>query len=169
MALDRWLPHEHFIKGREGVDGRRMRRTTLFVMAVTLHNLPEGLAMGVAFAANDAVAAAGLSLAIAIQDLPEGFVIAVALMAVGYPRGKALAIGAASGLIEPVGAVLGAWVVSEWPLLLPWALGFAAGAMLFVISHEIIPESHRKGHERWATQGLMLGFALMMVLDTALG
>ncbi len=169
MALDRWLPHEHFIKGREGVDGRRLRRTTLFVMAVTLHNLPEGLAMGVAFAANDPVAAAGLSLAIAIQDLPEGFVIAVALMAVGYPRGKALAIGAASGLIEPVGAVLGAWVVSEWPLLLPWALGFAAGAMLFVISHEIIPESHRKGHERWATQGLMLGFALMMVLDTALG
>ena len=68
-----------------------------------------------------------------------------------------------------IGAVLGAWVVSAWPLLLPWGLGFAAGAMLFVISHEIIPESHRKGHERWATQGLMLGFALMMVLDTALG
>lgn len=169
MAMDRWLPHEHFIKGREGVDARRLRRTTLFVMAVTLHNLPEGLAMGVGFAANDPVAAAGLSLAIAIQDLPEGFVVAVALMAVGYSRVKALAIGAASGLIEPVGAVLGAWVVSEWPLLLPWALGFAAGAMLFVVSHEIIPESHRKGHERWATQGLMLGFALMMVLDTALG
>ena len=169
MALDRWLPHEHFIKGREGMDPTRLRRTTLFVIAVTLHNLPEGLAIGVAFAANDPVAAASLSLAIAIQDLPEGFVIAVALMAVGYSRRKALLLGAASGLVEPVGAVLGAWVVSAWPLLLPWGLGFAAGAMLFVISHEIIPESHRKGHERWATQGLMLGFALMMVLDTALG
>lgn len=169
MALDRWLPHEHFIKGREGTDPKRLRRTTLFVIAVTLHNIPEGLAMGVAFAANDPIAAASLSLAIAIQDLPEGFVIAVALMGVGYSRRKALLLGAASGLVEPVGAVLGAWVVSEWPLLLPWGLGFAAGAMLFVISHEIIPESHRKGHERWATQGLMLGFALMMVLDTALG
>ncbi len=169
MALDRWLPHEHFIKGREGMDPTRLRRTTLFVIAVTLHNLPEGLAIGVAFAANDPVAAASLSLAIAIQDLPEGFVIAVALMTVGYSRRKALLLGAASGLVEPVGAVLGAWVVSAWPLLLPWGLGFAAGAMLFVISHEIIPESHRKGHERWATQGLMLGFALMMVLDTALG
>ncbi len=169
MALDRWLPHEHFIKGREGMDPTRLRRTTLFVIAVTLHNLPEGLAMGVAFAANDPLAAASLSLAIAIQDLPEGFVIAVALMGVGYSRRKALLLGAASGLVEPVGAVLGAWVVSAWPLLLPWGLGFAAGAMLFVISHEIIPESHRKGHERWATQGLMLGFALMMVLDTALG
>lgn len=168
MALDRWLPHEHFIKGREGLDAKRLRRTTLFVIAVTLHNLPEGLAMGVAFASGDTGGAASLSLAIAIQDLPEGFVIAVALMGVGYSRLTAVAIGAASGAIEPVGAVLGAWVVSQWPLLLPWGLGAAAGAMLFVISHEIIPESHRKGHERWATQGLMLGFALMMILDTAL-
>ena len=169
LAIDRWTPHEHFIKGREGGDARSFRRVWLFVLAIALHNLPEGLAIGVAFAANDPVAAASLSLAIAIQDLPEGFVIAVALMTVGYSRRKALLLGAASGLVEPVGAVLGAWVVSAWPLLLPWGLGFAAGAMLFVISHEIIPESHRKGHERWATQGLMLGFALMMVLDTALG
>lgn len=173
MALDRWLPHEHFIKGREGPgaleQAQRLRRTTLFVIAVTLHNLPEGLAIGVAFAGGDTTAAASLSLAIAIQDMPEGFVIAVALMAVGYSRRRALALGAASGLVEPLGALLGAWVVSQWPGLLPWGLGFAAGAMLFVISHEIIPESHRKGHERWATQGLMLGFALMMVLDTALG
>ncbi len=169
MAMDRWLPHEHFIKGREGLDAMRLRRTTLFVIAVTLHNLPEGLAMGVGFASGDPVAAAGLSLAIAIQDVPEGFVIAVALMSIGFSRTRSVAVGAASGLVEPVGAVLGAWVVSAWPMLLPWGLGFAAGAMLFVISHEIIPESHRKGHERWATQGLMLGFALMMVLDTALG
>ncbi|WP_195796067.1 ZIP family metal transporter [Roseateles sp. DAIF2] len=173
MLLDRWLPHEHFIKGREGPGAheaaQRLRRTTLFVIAVTLHNLPEGLAIGVAFAGGDTVGAATLSLAIAIQDMPEGFVIAVALMAVGYSRRRALLLGAASGLVEPIGALLGAWVVSQWQPLLPWGLGFAAGAMLFVISHEIIPESHRKGHERWATQGLMLGFALMMVLDTALG
>ncbi|KAI1698397.1 ZIP zinc transporter domain-containing protein [Ditylenchus destructor] len=133
MALDRWLPHEHFIKGREGIEAHRLRRTWLFVFAITLHNLPEGLAIGVAFAANDPVAAASLSLAIAIQDLPEGFVIAVALMNVGYSRRKALLLGAASGLVEPIGAVLGAWVVSEWPPLLPWGLGFAAGAMLFAV------------------------------------
>ncbi|MCH7343223.1 ZIP family metal transporter [Pelomonas sp. CA6] len=173
MALDRWLPHEHFIKGREGRacagQARRSRRALLFAMAVTLHNLPEGLAMGVAFAGGDTPSASRLSLAIAIQDLPEGFVIAAALMAVGYARAPAMALGMASGLVEPLGALLGVGVVSQWPALLPWGLGFAAGAMLFVISHEIIPESHRQGHERWATQGLMLGFALMMVLDTALG
>jgi ZIP family zinc transporter len=173
MGLDRWLPHEHFIKGREGPEGaasaQRLRRGTLFAIAVSLHNLPEGLAMGVAFAGGDTAGAASLSLAIALQDLPEGFVIAVALMSLGYSRRRALLLGATSGLVEPVGAVLGAWVVSQWQPLLPWGLGFAAGAMLFVISHEIIPESHRQGHERWATQGLMLGFALMLVLDTALG
>ena len=101
--------------------------------------------------------------------MPEGLVVAVALVAVGYSRLRAILIGCASGLIEPVGAVLGASVVSMSVQLLPWGLALAAGAMLFVISHEIIPESHRKGHERYATGGLMLGFVVMMALDTALG
>lgn len=169
LVLERMVPHEHFIKGVEGHVSRKLRRTWLFVFAIALHNLPEGLAIGVAFGGTDPVRAGALAAGIAIQDVPEGLVVAVALLAAGYGRALAVALGMASGLVEPVGAVLGAAVISHTAGLLPWGLGFAAGAMLFVISHEIIPESHRKGHEAWATGGLMLGFVLMMLLDTALG
>ncbi|MES2945455.1 MAG: ZIP family metal transporter, partial [Pseudomonadota bacterium] len=169
LSIDRLLPHEHFIKGREGHSAHKLRRTWLFVFAIALHNLPEGLAIGVAYAGNDAMRAAALATGIAIQDVPEGLVVAVALLAVGYRRGFAVLLGMATGLVEPLGAVLGAAIVAYSAAMLPWGLGFAAGAMLFVISHEIIPESHRKGHESFATGGLMTGFVLMMVLDTALG
>ena len=169
LLMDRLLPHEHFIKGREGIEAHRLRRTWLFVFAITLHNLPEGLAISVGYAGNDPVRGTALATGIAIQDIPEGLVVAVALIAAGYKRAFAVALGMLSGLVEPVGAVLGAAVVGWSAALLPWGLGFAAGAMLFVISHEIIPESHRKGHEVYATCGLMLGFVLMMLLDTALG
>ncbi|MGO1069972.1 ZIP family metal transporter [Lysobacter sp. CA199] len=170
MAIDHLVPHEHFIKGREGQSPGKLRRTWLFVFAIALHNLPEGLAIGVGYAGNEgAVRANALAIGIAIQDVPEGLVVAVALLAAGYSRWLSVFIGAASGLVEPVGAVLGAAVTSHSHAMLPWGLGFAAGAMLFVISHEIIPESHRKGHESFATAGLMIGFVLMMVLDTALG
>ncbi|MNI31588.1 zinc transporter ZupT [compost metagenome] len=134
-----------------------------------MHNLPEGLAIGVGYAGGDPVAGTALATGIAIQDIPEGLVVAVALLAAGYTRTFAVALGMLSGLVEPLGAVLGAAIVGWSAMLLPWGLGFAAGAMLFVISHEIIPESHRKGHEVYATCGLMLGFVLMMLLDTALG
>ncbi|MGR4871419.1 ZIP family metal transporter [Variovorax sp. LARHSF232] len=169
LALDRLLPHEHFIKGREGAAARKLRRTWLFVIAIALHNLPEGLAIGVGYAGNDGLRANALAMGIAIQDVPEGLVVAAALLTAGYRRAFAVGLGIASGLVEPIGAVLGAAIISNAAALLPWGLGFAAGAMLFVISHEIIPESHRKGHEAFATAGLMLGFVLMMVLDTALG
>ncbi|MFT4195768.1 ZIP family metal transporter [Ottowia sp.] len=169
MLMDYVLPHEHFIKGREGLDARKLRRTWLFVIAIALHNLPEGLAIGVGYAGNDGLRANALATGIAIQDVPEGLVVAVALLAAGYRRAVAVALGMASGLVEPLGAVLGAAVIGWSAALLPWGLGFAAGAMLFVISHEIIPESHRKGHEAFATGGLMVGFVLMMLLDTALG
>ena len=169
LLMDRTLPHEHFIKGREGLEAHRLRRTWLFVFAITLHNLPEGLAIGVGYAGNDALRGTALATGIAIQDIPEGLVVAVALLAAGYNRAFAVALGILSGLVEPVGAVLGAAIVGWSEILLPWGLGFAAGAMLFVISHEIIPESHRQGHEVYATGGLMLGFVLMMLLDTALG
>ncbi|QNP48446.1 ZIP family metal transporter [Diaphorobacter aerolatus] len=168
LALDRLLPHEHFIKGREGASGQQLRRTWLFVIAIVLHNLPEGLAIGVGYAGNEGMRANALAIGIAIQDVPEGFVVAAALLAVGYARGLSVAIGMLSGLVEPLGAVIGAGAISHSITLLPWGLGFAAGAMLFVISHEIIPESHRKGHEAFATAGLMAGFVMMMVLDTAL-
>ncbi|SDM56066.1 zinc transporter, ZIP family [Oryzisolibacter propanilivorax] len=169
LAMDRLLPHEHFIKGREGAAARKLHRTWLFVIAIALHNLPEGLAIGVGYAANEGVRANALAMGIAIQDVPEGLVVAVALLAAGYGRAFAVSLGMASGLVEPIGAVLGAAIVSYSAALMPWGLGFAAGAMLFVISHEIIPESHRKGHEAFATGGLIIGFVLMMLLDTALG
>jgi ZIP family zinc transporter len=168
LWLERAVPHEHFIKGKEGHDSRVLKRTWLFVFAIMLHNLPEGLAIGVAFGGTEPMKAAALSTGIAIQDVPEGLVVAVALLAAGYRRGFAVTLGMVSGLIEPVGAALGAAVIGWSSSLLPWGLGFAAGAMLFVISHEIIPESHRKGHEVYATGGLMIGFVLMMLLDTAL-
>lgn len=176
LLIDRMVPHEHFIKGVEGLKGGerdasalRLRRTWLFVFAIALHNLPEGLAIGVAYAGMDVARATSLAIGIAIQDIPEGLVVAIALVAVGYSRLRAFLLAMATGLIEPVGAVLGASVVEYSVSLLPWGLGFAAGAMLFVISHEIIPESHRKGHEVSATVGLLLGFVLMMMLDISLG
>lgn len=168
LMMDRLLPHEHFIKGREGHSAQKLRRTWLFVIAIALHNLPEGLAIGVGYAGNEGLRANALATGIAIQDVPEGLVVAVALLGAGYRRLFAVGIGMASGLVEPIGAVLGATIVGYSAAMLPWGLGFAAGAMLFVISHEIIPESHRKGHEAFATGGLMIGFVLMMLLDTAL-
>ncbi|MCQ9617087.1 ZIP family metal transporter [Paenalcaligenes niemegkensis] len=169
LLIDRLVPHEHFVKGREGVQGKKLKRVWLFVLAISLHNLPEGLAIGVAFAGPDAVGAKALALGISIQDIPEGMVVALALSAVGYSRSVAVAVAVLSGLVEPLAAVLGVAVIGLSSNFLPWGLAGAAGAMLFVISHEIIPESHRQGHEAYATVGLMLGFVLMMILDTALG
>lgn len=168
LLIDRNLPHEHFFKGLEGPQSRALKRTWLFVFAIMLHNLPEGLAIGVAAAGPDAVGARTLAMGIAIQDVPEGLVVALALLGAGYRRSVAAGLGIVSGLVEPLAAVFGVVVVSASAVLLPWGLAMAAGAMLYVISHEIIPESHRSGHEAWATSGLILGFIVMMILDTAL-
>lgn len=169
MLIERVLPHAHFFGGAGRPGPARMRRVTLFVLAIVLHNVPEGLAIGVAAAGTDAARATALATGIAIQDVPEGLIVALALHAVGVRRATAAAVGALSGLVEPVAAALAAAMLALSSALLPWGLAFAAGAMLFVVSHEVIPESHRQGHERWATAGLVLGFVLMMVLDTALG
>jgi len=169
LLIDRLMPHEHFIKGVEGRRDHAIKRAWLFVLAIALHNMPEGLAIGVAFGGPDLQGAQALATGIAIQDLPEGLVVAMALRGVGYSRALSVGLGMATGLVEPLFAVLGVAVVGLSASLLPWGLGAAAGAMLYVISHEIIPESHRQGHEALATTGLMLGFVLMMVLDTSLG
>lgn len=169
FAIDRAVPHEHFVKGAEGPQARALKRVWLFVFAIVLHNLPEGLAIGVAFAGTDRVGAVALTTGISIQDVPEGMVVALALRSVGHGRLASAGLGALSGLVEPVAAVFGAALIGLSAGLLPWGLAMAAGAMLFVISHEIIPESHRMGHEAHATGGLMLGFVVMMLLDTALG
>ncbi len=142
-------------------------RILLFVTAIVPHNIPEGMAVGVSAGAG-LDEANGLALGIALQDVPEGLVVALVLAGVGMSRFKAMLVGAASGLVEPLFAVLCAWLVGLSALLLPWGWP-PRGAMLFVVTHEIIPESHRQGHAAEATLGLVFGFCLMMVLDTALG
>lgn len=139
----------------------------LFVIAIVLHNVPEGMAVGVAAGA-DLSGADGLAIGIALQDVPEGLIVALILASAGIARGKAVLIGAASGLVEPLFAVFCAWLVGVSHALLPWGLAIAAGAMLFAVIHEIVPESHGNGHAGDASLALALGFCLMMVLDTAL-
>lgn len=169
LLTDHLLPHEHvenaMISGQSQAD---MTRVWLFVAAIALHNVPEGLAIGVGFAQDEIGKGAALAGGIAIQDIPEGLVVAAALVSAGYGRGFSFLVAALTGLAEPVAAVMGAGVVGIFASILPWALAFAAGAMLFVVSHEIIPESQRRGHASLATSGLTVGFALMMLLDTAL-
>lgn len=166
---DRYSPHEHFIKGPEGADPRGLKRVWLFIIAITLHNFPEGLAVGVGFGGGDIEGGLALAVGIGLQNIPEGLVVALALLVEKYPLGKALLIPLLTGLVEPIGGVIGAGVVTISRPVLPWGLAFAAGAMLFVISDEIIPESHRKGFEKEATFGVMVGFVLMMFLDITLG
>ncbi len=166
---DRYSPHEHFIKGPEGADAKNLRRIWLFVIAITLHNFPEGLAVGVGFGGGDIRNGITLAIGIGLQNMPEGLVVALALIGERYSVGRALLIALSTGLVEPVGGLLGAGVVTVSRPLLPWGLAFAAGAMLFVISDEIIPESHRKGFEKEATFGVMVGFVVMMILDVTLG
>lgn len=142
-------------------------RIWLFVFAIVAHNIPEGMAVGVS-AGGGMPDADSLAMGIALQDVPEGLVIALVLAAAGMSRVKAFLIGAASGLVEPVFALLCAWLVSLAEMLLPMGLALAAGAMLLVVTHEVIPESRRNGHEKLASLGLLVGFCLMMVMDTAL-
>ncbi|QXH77923.1 ZIP family metal transporter [Pseudomonas salmasensis] len=169
VGLDRFVPHEHEKSGRMGPDAQRINRVWLFVLAITLHNLPEGMAIGVSFANSDMKVGLPLTTAIAIQDIPEGLAVALALRVTGISALRAALIAVGSGLMEPLGAIVGLGISSSFALGYPIALGLAAGAMIFVVSHEVIPETHRNGHQTPATLGLMLGFGVMMFLDTALG
>ncbi len=175
LLMDRAVPHAHL--DQEGHTTRSVAgqlaewlppRVMLFVLAITLHNIPEGMAVGVA-SGSGMPNAQTFSLAIALQDIPEGLVVALSLVTAGVRRGRAVLIGVLSGMVEPVGALVAALAIGTFSSLLPWGLAFAAGAMLFAVSHEVIPESHRNGHETSATIGLTLGFCLMMVMDTGLG
>ncbi|MBA1381365.1 ZIP family metal transporter [Pseudomonas brassicacearum] len=169
IGLDRFVPHEHELSGRRGPEAKRINRVWLFVLAITLHNLPEGMAIGVSFANGDFKVGLPLTTAIAIQDIPEGLAIAMALRVTGISTLRAALIAVGSGLMEPLGSVIGLGMSSGVAVAYPISLGLAAGAMIFVVSHEVIPETHRNGHETPATLGLMMGFAVMMFLDTALG
>ncbi len=167
-GADRWLPHEHFIIGPEGADPHKLRRIWLFVIAITIHNFPEGLSVGVGFGSGNSGSGLALAIGIGLQNMPEGLVVALALVAEGYRRGQAFLVALLTGLVEPVGGLLGAGVVTVAGMLLPWMLALAAGAMIYVISDEIIPETHRKGFQKEATGGVMVGFVVMMFLDVVL-
>ncbi|PKO79526.1 MAG: ZIP family metal transporter [Betaproteobacteria bacterium HGW-Betaproteobacteria-13] len=161
LAMDRMLPHTHSPDGSKSATA-----VWLFVFAIAVHNIPEGLAIGVA--SGTASSGNAVATGISLQNVPEGLIVAIALATAGYSRLLAFAVAALSGLIEPIAAVAGSLMVTASSALLPWGLAGAAGAMLFVVSHEIIPESHRKGHETLATSGLMTGFVAMMLMDTLL-
>jgi zinc transporter, ZIP family len=154
---------------KRGIGAAKHRRIWLFVAAITLHNFPEGLAVGVSFGAGDFKAGYATALGIGLQNIPEGLTVAAALMTIGYARGHAILAALASGLVEPVGGFIGVATVAAVMSLLPWALGFAAGAMIYVVCSEIIPHAHREGEGGIATTGLMIGLAAMMFLDISLG
>jgi len=161
--IDRFVPHFHPALGVEGPSSK-LSRVWLFIIAITIHNFPEGLAVGVSFGSGDVAAGLVVAMAIGLQNMPEGLAVALPLLREGYSKRRSLWYGTLSGLVEPIGGLLGVALVSVFYPILPWALAFAAGAMLFVVSDEMIPESHRKGFEREATFGLVAGF-VMMLLD----
>ncbi len=175
-GIDKVLPHLHIGFPEEEAEGIRTtwRQSTLLVLAITLHNIPEGLAIGVAFGAVAAnfpsatfAGAMALALGIGIQNFPEGLAVSMSLRREGMSRLRSFWYGQLSAVVEPIAAVIGAIAVIDAKTLLPYALGFAAGAMIFVVVEEVIPESQRNGNTDFATAGAMIGFAIMMVLDVA--
>ena len=178
LAIDKVLPHLHLWRKMDKAEGikTQWKRSVLLVLAITLHNIPEGLAVGVAFGAlasnPDAGALAGaitLAIGIGLQNFPEGAAVSIPLRREGFSRLKAFNYGQMSGIVEPIAAVLGAYLVLMMEPLLPYALSFAACAMIFVVVEELIPESQQGNETDLSTIGAMLGFATMMMLDVALG
>ena len=177
-GVDKILPHLHIGLEEEKAEGihTTWKKSLLLVLAITLHNIPEGLAVGVAFGAVGAgipsatfAGAVALALGIGIQNFPEGAAVSVPLRREGLSRWKSFLYGQASGLVEPIAGVLGALLVTVMRPILPYALAFAAGAMIYVVVEEVIPEAQGSGNSDFATVGAMLGFAIMMTLDVALG
>jgi ZIP family zinc transporter len=178
QVIDKILPHLHINYPVEEAEGIKTNweRSTLLVLAITLHNIPEGLAVGVAFGAAASgfpsatiAGAVALALGIGIQNFPEGLAVSMPLRRDGMSRLRSFWYGQLSGFFEPVAGVIGAAVVLFAKAILPYALGFAAGAMIFVVIEELIPESQREGYHHLATIGAITGFCVMMVLDVAFG
>jgi ZIP family zinc transporter len=168
-AMDKAIPHRHFISGQEGPNAEKLKKIWLFIIAITIHNLPEGLAVGIGFGGGDVATGLPLAIGIGLQNAPEGLAVALALRSEGYSRYFAFLVAALTGMVEPVSGIAGAAAIGYSVQLLPWGLVFAAGAMIYVISHEIIPETHRAGNDEVATSGLMVGLVLMLFLDVWLG
>jgi ZIP family zinc transporter len=178
FIVDKILPHLHMGLSRDKAEGIKTtwQRSVLLVMAITLHNIPEGLAVGVAFGALASNAdpqvlagAVALAIGIGLQNFPEGAAVSVPLRREGFSRWRAFNYGQLSGVVEPIAGVLGAYMVLAIKPLLPYALSFAAGAMIFVVVEELIPESQNGNETDLSTVGAMIGFTTMMMLDVALG
>ena len=176
LGLDHIVPHLHVKSGQTEGPKSQLRRTTMMVLAVTLHNIPEGMAVGVVYAGylsgSAQITAAGalaLSLGIAIQNFPEGAIISMPLRAEGMKKGKAFCGGVLSGVVEPIGAVLTILAAQLVVPALPYLLSFAAGAMLYVVVEELIPEMSQGSHSNIGTLFFAVGFSVMMMLDVALG
>jgi ZIP family zinc transporter len=177
-VVDRILPHLHIGLPMEEAEGIKTswQRSTLLVLAITLHNIPEGLAVGVAFGAVAAGlpgatfgGAMALAIGIGIQNFPEGLAVSMPLRREGMSRRRSFWFGQLSGIVEPMAGIIGAALVLVFQPILPYAMGFAAGAMIFVVVEEVVPESQYGGNADLATMGAMIGFAVMMILDVALG
>ncbi len=166
--FDKIVPHLHSLVGVEGGNSS-LNKVLLFVMAVALHNLPEGIAAGVSFGSEDTTQALLIAGGIALQNIPEGMVIIGPMLAAGVSPKRTFICALATGLIEVVGTLLGYFAVSVAEIILPFALAFAGGTMLYVISDEMIPETHSHGHHRGATFALIIGFCVMLVSDVLLG
>ena len=176
LLLDSLVPHLHIDSEKPEGMKSGFRKTTMLVLAVTLHNLPEGMAVGVTFAgamlAGTGITMAGalaLAVGIAIQNFPEGAIISMPLRSAGASKGKAFLYGVLSGLVEPVGSIITILLAAQVVPILPYLLAFAAGAMIYVVVEELIPEAQAGEHTNIGTVGVAIGFALMMVLDIALG
>jgi ZIP family zinc transporter len=178
FLLDRLLPHLHLNLARDKAEGisTSWHRSVLLVMAITLHHIPEGLAVGVAFGAlanypgmGALAGAVALTIGIGLQNFPEGAAVSIPIRREGFSRRKAFNYGQLSGMVEPVAGVIGAFLVSKITPLLPYALSFAAGAMIFVVAEELIPESQTGDETDLSTIGVMVGFAVMMMLEVGMG
>lgn len=176
FLLDRLIPHLHPGSRRAEGPSTSLRRTTLLVFAVTLHNIPEGMAVGLSFAlaakAGSGItlaAATALAIGIGLQNIPEGAAVSLPMKREGLSPLRAFIYGSLSGLVEPIGGLAAVLIAGTVTPVLPWLLAFAAGAMLYVVVEELIPEAHLGEHTHLGTAGVMLGFLIMMVLDVALG
>ena len=170
-GIDKLVPHLHKMAGSdiEAHHNRDLSRVLLFVMAIAIHNLPEGIAAGVGFGSGDSAQALLIAGGIALQNIPEGMVIIAPMLAAGVKPSKTFIIAAATGLVEVIGTFIGYFAVSVSTAILPFALSFAGGTMLYVISDEMIPETHAHGCERGATYALLVGFCIMLMSDVLLG
>ena len=169
--VDKLVPHLHQMIGAEGEahNNANLNKVLLFVLAIAIHNLPEGIAAGVGFGSGNTAQALIIAGGIALQNIPEGMVIIAPMLAAGVSKKKTLAIAMATGLVEVVGTLIGYFAVSIASVILPFALAFAGGTMLYVISDEMIPETHAHGEQRGATYALLVGFCLMLAMDILLG